>query len=123
VLFRSLQSVAALRFLLPGVVILALGKVIAGDLAGRGLLLYNTLGSFTALTATVAFDLLLIPRLGINGAAIASSVSYALATGVMLFFYTRISGNTVADLIVPRLTDWQVYRSYFIRFYGLLHSQ
>jgi O-antigen/teichoic acid export membrane protein len=118
-----LESVAALRLLLPGVVILALGKVIAGDLAGRGLLLYNTLGSFTALTATVVCDLLLIPRLGISGAAIASSVSYALATGVMLFFYTRVSGNTVADLIVPRSTDWRIYRGYFMRFYGLLRSQ
>jgi O-antigen/teichoic acid export membrane protein len=117
------ESISTLRLLLPGVILLALGKVLAGDLAGRGLLLYNTIGSCAALIATVICDLLLIPRLGINGAAIASSVSYALTTGVLLFFYTRVSGNRLADLVVPRVADWRLYHEYFQRFYGVLRSQ
>ncbi len=117
------ESIPALRLLLPGVVLLALGKVLAGDLAGRGLLLYNTIGSATALIATVVGDLLLIPRLGIDGAAIASSVSYALTTGVLLLFYTRVSGNKLADLVIPRVADWRLYHIYFQRVQGLLRSQ
>jgi O-antigen/teichoic acid export membrane protein len=114
------DSVMPLKLLLPGVVLLSLAKVLASDLGGRGLLLYNTLGSLTGLIATVILDLLLIPRWGINGAAIASSISYGLSSSVILFFYFRASGNGLRDVLLPRYTDWAFYRVGWNQVHSLL---
>lgn len=99
-------SVTALRLLLPGAIALSMGKVLSSDLGGRGLLWYNTLAALSGLVATVALDLLLIPRWGINGAAVASSVSYLLNTLVVLIIYLQVSGTRLTELFLPLRRDW-----------------
>lgn len=99
------RSVAPLRLLLPGVIMLALSKVLTSDLGGRGLLLYNTLASLIGLVATMVFDVLLIPRWGISGAAVASSVSYGLTAVAVLVFYMRVSGTGLSEVLLPTRSD------------------
>ena len=87
------QFAPALRpmlWLLPGVVAVSLGKVLIGDLSGRGLPQYATLGAGVALLFTVALDMTLIPRWGVNGAALASSASYLAGTLVMGACFVRV---------------------------------
>jgi len=103
------DSVSPLRLLLPGVVILSISKVLSSDLGGRGLLLYNTLAALSGLAATVALDLILIPRFGINGAAIASSVSYSLNTVVVLCAYVNASGKPLVQVLIPQPADLKIY--------------
>jgi O-antigen/teichoic acid export membrane protein len=105
-------SVIALWLLLPGVVALSISKVLCSDLAGRGLLQYGAYSSAISLVATVVCDLFLIPRWGIAGAAVASSISYCIATLVVLFCYARISGNGLAIVLIPRKEDIITYRRY-----------
>jgi O-antigen/teichoic acid export membrane protein len=113
-------AVLPLRLLLPGVVMLSLSKVLSSDLGGRGLLLYNTLSSLVGLIATVALDTLLIPRWGINGAAVASSISYTLSTLLVLVLYIRVSGNIMWDILVPQRSDWRIYRTGWTHLSGLI---
>ena len=105
-------SVIPLWLLMPGVVALSISKILTSDLAGRGLLQYGAYSSAISLVATVFCDLVLIPRWGIAGAAVASSISYCIATLVVLFFYTRISGNSLAIVLIPRKEDVIIYRRY-----------
>jgi len=78
-------------WLLPGVVLLGGAKVLCNDLAGRGYPHYNSIVAGVGLIATVALDLLLIPRLGVAGAAIASSVSYAVVFVLAVALYLLVS--------------------------------
>lgn len=117
---RYAAAVLPLQLLLPGVVMLSLSKVLSSDLGGRGLLLYNTLSSLVGLIATVALDLLLIPRWGINGAAVASSISYTLSTLLVLILYFRVSGNSIRDVLIPKRSDRRVYRAGWTHLSGLL---
>jgi len=105
-------SVIPLWLLMPGVVALGISKVLCGDLAGRGLLQYGAYSSAISLVATVVCDLLLIPSWGIAGAAVASSISYCIATIVVLIFYIRISGNGLAIVLIPRKEDVIIYQRY-----------
>jgi O-antigen/teichoic acid export membrane protein len=59
---------------MPGVVALSISKILTSDLAGRGLLQYGAYSSAISLVATVVCDLLLIPKWGIAGAAVASNL-------------------------------------------------
>jgi len=105
-------SVIPLWLLMPGVVALSISKVLCGDLAGRGLLQYGAYSSAISLVVTVVCDLLLIPRWGITGAAVASSMSYCIAALVVLFFYVRVSGNGLTIVLIPRREDVVIYRRY-----------
>jgi O-antigen/teichoic acid export membrane protein len=73
--------------LLPGVVLLGGGKVLTNEMAGRGYPHYNSINSGFALILTIVFDLILIPRHGIMGAAVASSIAYSTSFFTALFFY------------------------------------
>jgi len=78
-----------LLVLLPGAILLGTAKVLTNDIAGRGFPQYNSISSGLSLVLTVVFDLLLIPKLGILGAALASSLSYLLTFCTAIFFYWK----------------------------------
>jgi len=83
--------------------ILLLGTIINGALQRPiGSILYSlgfpqlNLKIFTVAAATnVVLNILLIPRIGINGASIATVVSYTGITGLTLFYAHKISGITI----------------------------
>jgi O-antigen/teichoic acid export membrane protein len=98
-------SYLPLLLLLPGIWALGLWKNFMNDLSVRG---YPTTKSYTsgvAMLLTVVLDILLIPRWGIIGAAIASSIAYLTAWGLALRFYCRITRYHPRDLLVIRKTD------------------
>ena len=77
--------------LLPGVVLLGAAKVLTNEIAGRGYILYNSINSGLGLILTVALDLALIPRYGVLGAAIASSLAYTVIFFTAIAFYLSVS--------------------------------
>ncbi len=84
-------SVQVIWSLLPGVIVAVMFKILVGDLSARGRPMVAA-GAFTiALILNIALNLILIPRHGIIGAAVSSSVSYTLGTLVFLFRYRRIT--------------------------------
>jgi O-antigen/teichoic acid export membrane protein len=105
-----LPSVAPLLFLLPGVVFLSLGKVLSNDMAGHGKPQYGTIAAAASLVATIVLDFLLIPRMGITGAALASTFSYGLNSLILLWLYVRFSGNSVSSVLFVRMNDFRLYR-------------
>ena len=80
--------------LLPGVVLLGGAKVLTNEIAGRGYPHYNSLNSGLALVLTVIFDLVLIPRYGVVGAALASSLAYTAIFFTAIGFYLTVSRGT-----------------------------
>ena len=80
-----------LVLLLPGVVLLGGAKVLTNEVAGRGYPQYNSINSGIALVLTVVLDLVLIPRYGVPGAAIASSIAYTAIFFTAIVFYRAVS--------------------------------
>ena len=106
-------SVTALRVLLPGIVFACAYKLLAVVLTQRGLLRFNLYGAITAAITTVALDLVLIPRMGILGAAAASTIAYlAILTVTCLVIRLRLK-VPVADLFLLRPSDLGSLRSMF----------
>ena len=111
-------SVYPFYLLLPGVAMLGLWKVLNGDLCGRGYPQYGTLSTALALVVTIVLDLTLIPRMGIAGAAIASSLSYAVATLTLLIVFLRVGKTSVSTLFLVRMEDVLFWKRSVL---GLLH--
>jgi len=99
------ESVWAVWLLLPGIVTFSVARVLSMYLLGRNQLKFDLLASLCGLVVTLALDLLLIPRFGFRGAAVASTIAYTCAMGVDLFWVTRTSTITVRGLLIARRSD------------------
>jgi len=106
---RFAPSVPVIWWILPGTIALSLGKVVAADLTARGLINHLPISAFIGFVLTFLLDFLLIPRLGIQGAAIASSMAY-LASGVyLLAVIQRALKMPWKNLLLPSVEEFRVY--------------
>jgi O-antigen/teichoic acid export membrane protein/glycosyltransferase involved in cell wall biosynthesis len=103
---QFLPASPALLAILPGILAMSVQQVLGADLGGRGRPLAVTLGAAVGLVANIALNFLWIPRFGIVGASLASSVSYTLVALVVAVAFLRISGNRARDAFLPRREDW-----------------
>jgi O-antigen/teichoic acid export membrane protein len=108
-----LPSVPVLNLLLPGILAMAFWKIIANTLIGLGYAIKYSITSGVALVFMVVFDVILIPRIGLNGAAIASSISYLIATVFIIYLYVRLTGSSYKSLFVPQKSDFLIYKKLF----------
>jgi O-antigen/teichoic acid export membrane protein len=97
--------------LVPGTLALGLARVLVAVTSGRGHPEYSLWGRLIDMPITAALYLILIPAHGATGAAVASSISYAL-TGVISFaFFRRVIHLPLRTLLVPTrddLRDWRL---------------
>jgi O-antigen/teichoic acid export membrane protein len=105
-----LPAVAPLRILLIGAVVFCLYKVFGRDLIARGKALLATIAMGTSVAVAIGLNLVLIPRLGIEGAAWTSTVSYLMATLIIAVTYLRTSGISISRLLTWNAHDLKVYR-------------
>jgi O-antigen/teichoic acid export membrane protein len=80
-----------LILLLPGMLFLSAQTLLASYFAGKGLLQINLTSAVLSLTIALVLDFTLIPRLGAAGAAVASTISYAVGC---IFVYLRYCNKT-----------------------------
>ncbi|MFN3874367.1 MAG: polysaccharide biosynthesis C-terminal domain-containing protein [Flavobacteriales bacterium] len=98
-------SVLPLRLLLPGIVLNCAFKLLAQLVVQGGRQRYNLIAAMVGAACTVALDFALIPRMGIAGAAIASSIAYAAVLAVVLHAIRNRMGIAVGDLFLVRMSD------------------
>lgn len=99
------ESVPALMWLLPGVTIFSVANVIGSYLAGIGKPHLNLAVALIGLIATIIFDFVLIPWLGIVGAAIASSISYITTTLAIVAIFVRETKITAEKVLIITIDD------------------
>jgi len=95
----------ALLFLLPGAIFFNFTQVLYSDFLGRG---KPQIGIYTSLLSffiTLLGGVLLIPALGIKGAAITSSFSYIIAAIIMLWAYLRTTKQSLRQVLWINMED------------------
>ena len=92
-------------FLLPGIVFLSVANILANYFSGKGSPEIGAYSSFIALIATIIFDFLLIPKYGIIGASIASSISYITCTFSFVYFFIRRTSLPVRSFMLVNKDD------------------
>jgi O-antigen/teichoic acid export membrane protein len=99
------NSVVLLQLLTPGVILFCVATVLAAWFAGRKMLKVNFGGSLLCLFVILVLDLLLIPRLGARGAAIASTAGYGITGLYFVIIYCSIHKVPVSKLFIPGRSD------------------
>jgi O-antigen/teichoic acid export membrane protein len=103
------ESVGLGLLLLPGVVILSVGKVMLTVVTGRGFPHYYMYVSLITAPVSIGLYLALIPSLDEQGAAVASSLSYLLTTLLAVVAFRRATGLALGRVLVPRRSDLTDY--------------
>lgn len=102
---RFLPAVAPMLILLPGILMISISKVLTSDLVARGYPRANMWAGLVAVASNVACNVVLIPRMQIRGAALASTVSYTLYAVVIISYFIRVTGVRLGSLVVPTAGD------------------
>jgi len=98
-------SISPLLLLLPGVIILGVAKVWANDIAARGKPEINMYISIVTIIVNIIGNLILIPKIGLDGAAIATTISYLVCSIMTLIVYSRYSKTSWIDSLIIKLVD------------------
>ncbi|HSG29352.1 MAG TPA: polysaccharide biosynthesis C-terminal domain-containing protein [Candidatus Krumholzibacterium sp.] len=100
-----MPAVAPLLILMPGVFSASLARVMGTDLMARGHPGINMIAGLAALVVNVGCNIVMIPRMGISGAALATTISYTVHFLIILSGFVRITGVGVAEALIPRRED------------------
>ncbi|WP_022793459.1 flippase [Marinococcus halotolerans] len=98
-------SATVLQLLMPGVIALCVAKVLHPDMSGRGYPLYAIRAFTLPLIINIVLNFMLIPGLGINGAAIASTISYIIGAVVYARLYARKEQLNIKDILIIKKAD------------------
>ena len=102
-----------LLFLLPRVIMQSGVGILAANLAGKGYPWYHPVGRTIPLIFLVLLDIVLIPKLGINGAALGGSLAHVSA--VIVFWVGFHKYNEITDDVS--------LKSYWCTIRGYLHGR
>lgn len=111
-------SIPSFLILLPGIAIMGGSGILSSDLLARGKPKYSIIFGYTMLAANILMNLFLIPRIGILGAALSSSITYSLGCLMALKFYLHESGTPFMEMVVKWsdfLFLWNVMKGYLMR--------
>lgn len=100
-----LPAVTAFYILAPSAMLYTIFRVLGSSLAARGMPESSIYGGAVSVPVTIALGLLLIPRLGIEGAAIASIAAYGASAAVVLVLFVRVTGRSVWETLVINRLD------------------
>jgi O-antigen/teichoic acid export membrane protein len=120
---RFVPAVQPLLLLLPGVIMLSTSKVLCGDLAGRGKPGYAMMSSVIGLVVNIPCCYFLIPKWGINGAAVASSISYSISAIIVIIAFSRLTLTPYIDFLAIKSEDLDAYKAILRRMRNKLSSK
>ena len=113
-------SVTPFIILLPGIVAMTLYLLIHSDLTGRGKARITLKVFSYALLLNFALNVLLIPKMGINGAALASTISYTLGAFWLCFEFSKETGINLNTILIFKKSDYRDYIAPLLRRIGIL---
>lgn len=105
------NSVLPLVVILPGIIALSVSKILSADFISRGLPQYSLYVSILNFFLNIGFNIILIPRMGIAGAALSSTLSYSAALFLQVYFYHKLTDISLTELIFIRNGDFKKLKS------------
>ena len=101
-------AAGALLWLLPGIAFGNLSRVLSNDIAARGRPELNTYVAALEVGINIAANVILIPKMGINGAALATTLAYSCDAAVKVAVFSHLNRSKWWELFAPGDDDRQL---------------
>lgn len=113
-----IEAIIPILLLLPGIVMASLTKIFANDIAAQGHPELNLYPSLIVLIINVAGNIYLIPKLGLSGAALSTTISYGFQMILTTTIYLKLNKLLIQDVfcitqedkILINLVSKKIYR-------------
>jgi O-antigen/teichoic acid export membrane protein len=99
------NSTPSLLLLLPGTAFFSFTNVMSAYIAGIGKPIVNFYIALLGLIVTIVFDVLLIPYYKIEGAALASTLSYTISTIAVIYWISKQSNLKFSQILIPSYAE------------------
>ena len=110
---KFLDSYILLVVLLPGSIFLGINQMVTSALTGKGIPSVQSISAGLGFIMTILFDFLLIPKIGVFGAAIASSISYISMGITSVFFLYKYERTPILKILFIEKEDIRILRAKF----------
>jgi O-antigen/teichoic acid export membrane protein len=110
-----IPAAGVINRLLPGILLVVVIQVLHASLSGRGYPLIGAKLFVVAIVVNIVLNLILIPELGINGAAYASTTSYAIGGIGYAWLFARKEQMSMKDVLIVQKEDIQLIKERFNR--------
>lgn len=102
------DAAQAFRWLLPGILASGFSRVLTNDILARGRVDITLYLSLVVVILTVGGNLLLLPSMGILGAALTTSITGIVNAVIRLFIYCKLASVPWWQPICSPRQDWQM---------------
>lgn len=111
-----LPAARPLLILLPGVFLMSFAGILSSYVSGTGRVIFVTCGALATVIVNIALNLFLIPRMGIAGAALTSTISYSLETIYITIVFMILSKKSFSQTFILKSQDLQDIREQVIKY-------
>lgn len=101
--FLDIRSLLLILF--PGVILLAGAKILAADFVAQGKPKFNIFLNLVVLVITIITNFIFVPLFGLEGAALATSISFTVYFILCLSIYCAVTKTSYIDYLIPQLDD------------------
>lgn len=105
------NSANLLRIILPGVALLSVEKILSNDIAGRGKPELNMYLSIFNVLFNLLLNVVLIPKYGLNGAALSATITYFVSFVVKIFLYKKVTNEPYHRFLLVKKSDLRLYKN------------
>lgn len=95
-------------YMLPGYYFFSITIILAAYFSAKNLLWINFAGSSICFVSIVVADFILIPSMGITGAAWANTIAYSLASIFTIIMFLKYSNLKPGELFLLKKNDWSL---------------
>jgi O-antigen/teichoic acid export membrane protein len=100
-------SVWVIWLILPGIVMRSVTRMMCAYMLSINRPGINSWVILGGLVVNIAMNMVLIPRWGINGASVASSISYSIEALALAYWFSRLTSVGIGRVIVPGRGDYK----------------
>jgi O-antigen/teichoic acid export membrane protein len=104
------EAGAPLPYIAGGIVMMSMYVLLSRNFTSRNKQSVNILAAYIALIGNLSLNVLLIPRYGIEGAAMATAASYSTSAMLLFVFFLRDSGMPWYKVLIPQREDLDTWR-------------
>lgn len=109
-----IEVVIPLIILIPGILLGSISRIFSNYFTASGNPEINSYVSIVVLTINVILNFVLIPIIGIIGAAWATTISYSINMFIKTYMFKTDSQFSVKDILLFNVEDWKLIRgAYF----------
>lgn len=99
----------ALLIMTPGYLVFTVTTLFAAYFSANRLLKINLIGSVICCVLMIVLDLILIPSLGYQGAAMANLIVYSITTAYFIFGIKSVTHSSVKDFFAIKKSDFDLF--------------